>query len=208
MESHDPTASRPAAQAARTLGLRLLDTLTRNWWVLLLRGLAAIAFGVIAWIWPGLSIATLVLLFGLFAFADGALGLWTAITGPKGMEHRGILLLWALAGLATGALAVFAPALVAASVILLIGVWAMVTGAMEIVAAIQLRKEIQGEWLLILAGLASVGFGLVLVFRPGAGALALVWMIGLYAVLLGALMVLLSLKVRSVHKRVEGAAGA
>ena len=74
MDSHDPAAPRPAAQAARTLGLRLLDTLTRNWWVLLLRGLAAIAFGVMAWMWPGLSIATLVLLFGIFAFADGALG--------------------------------------------------------------------------------------------------------------------------------------
>jgi uncharacterized membrane protein HdeD (DUF308 family) len=208
MDSFESSGPRPGAQAARNLGLRLLDTLTRHWWVLLVRGLIAITFGVMAWIWPGLSIATLVLLFGIFAFADGVLGLWTAFTGPKGMEHRWVLALWSVAGLATGALAVFAPGLVAASVVLLIGVWAIVTGAMEIIAAIQLRKEVQGEWMLILAGLASVAFGVLLVARPGAGALSLVWMIGLFAVLVGALFVFLAFKVRSVHKRVGAAAGA
>lgn len=208
MDSFDTPEPRPAAQAARTLGLGLLDSLTRHWWVLLLRGLAAIAFGVIAWLWPALSVATLVLLFGIFAFADGALGLWSAITGPKGMEHRWLLALWGLAGLVAGALAVLAPALVTASLVLLIGVWAIVTGLLEIVAAIQLRKEVQGEWMLVLAGLASVAFGLILVFRPGAGVLALVWMIGVYAILFGALLVLLSFKVRSVNRRVQQAAGA
>ena len=208
MDSLDSAGARPGAQAARNLGLRLLDTLTRHWWVLLVRGLIAITFGVMTWIWPGLSIATLVLLFGLYAFADGALGLWTAFTGPKGMEHRWVLALWGLAGLVTGVLAVLAPGLVAASVVLLIGVWAIVTGVMEIIAAIQLRKEIQGEWMLVLAGLASVAFGLLLVARPGAGALSLVWMIGLFALLLGALLVFLAFKVRSVHKRVSAASGA
>ena len=208
MDTFDPTSARPAAQAARNVGLRLLDTLTRHWWVLLLRGIIAILFGVMAWVWPGLSIVTLVLLFGIFVFADGALGLWTAITGPKGMEHRWVMALWGLAGLATGVLAVFAPGLVATSVVLLIGAWAIVTGIAEIIAAIQLRKEIQGEWMLILAGVLSVAFGLLFVFRPGTGALSLVWLIGLFAVLVGILFIVLAFKVRSVHRRVGEASGA
>ena len=202
MESADPRGEglRHAAAAA---GLHLLDNLTRNWWLLLLRGLAAIAFAVVTWFWPGLTIAVFILLFGAFAFADGILGVWGAITGPKGDSDRWILLLWGIAGLATGAAAFLAPGLVTAFFVFLIASWAILTGILQVVAALRLRKQITGEWVLVAAGLASVAFGVVMAMNPGAGAVALSWLVAAYAFLFGILLVVLSLKVKGARKRVE-----
>jgi uncharacterized membrane protein HdeD (DUF308 family) len=208
MESPQPPAD-PAGRTAFAAGVRILDTLTKNWWVLLLRGLAAIAFAVVTWVWPGLTIAVFVLFFGAFAFADGILGVWGAITGPKGDRDRWILLLWGLIGLATGAVAVFLPGLVVASFIFLIAAWAILTGILEIIAAIRLREQIKGEWVLVLAGLASIGFGFVMGLNPGAGALALSWLVAAYAFFFGILLVVLAFKVKGARKRLgEFAAGA
>ncbi|MEJ2540745.1 MAG: HdeD family acid-resistance protein [Gemmatimonadota bacterium] len=190
-----------------TAGLRLLDNLTRNWWLLLLRGLLAIAFALVTWFMPGLSITVFVLLFGAFVFVDGVLGIWGAVTGPKGTQDRWVLVLWGIAGLAAGAVAFLAPGLVATSFIFLIAAWAVLTGILEIVAALRLRKQIEGEWMLIVAGLVSVAFGVLLALRPGAGAVAVSWLIGGYAFLLGLLLVFLSFKVRSAHKRIGEARG-
>jgi len=198
-----PNAAREAARgAALNVGVRILDTLTRNWWVLLLRGLGAIAFAIVTWVWPGLTIAVFILLFGAFTFADGALALWGAITGPKGDRDRWVLLLWGLVGLGTGVLALLAPGLVAASFIFLIAGWAILTGILEIVAAIRLREQIKGEWVLIVAGLVSVAFGVVIALRPGAGAVAISWLVAGYAFFFGLLLVVLSFKVRSARKRI------
>lgn len=175
----------------------LAAILFRNWWVLLLRGLAAIAFGVLIWFQPGISLAALVLLFGAYAMVDGILGVWTAIAGRTEHEHWWVLLLEGSLGIGVGVLTFFAPGVTALALLFYIAIWAIATGVLEIVAAIRLRKEIEGEWLLILSGLASIVFGVLLVAQPGAGALAVLWLIATYAVVFGVLLVLLALKARS-----------
>jgi uncharacterized membrane protein HdeD (DUF308 family) len=177
---------------------RLATILSRSWWVLLLRGLVAIAFGALAWLQPGISLAALVLLFGVYSMADGILGVWTAMAGRKEHEHWWVLLLGGLLGIGVGILTFLAPGVTALALVLYIAVWAIATGVLQIVAAIRLRKEIQGEWLLILGGLASLVFGVLLMARPGAGAVSLVWLIGAYAIVFGALLVLLAFKVRTL----------
>lgn len=176
---------------------RLASILSRGWWLLLLRGLVAIAFGVLTWSQPGLSLAVLVLFFGAYSMADGILGLWTAVAGREHHEHWWVFLLEGLLGVGVGILTFFAPGVTALALLFYIAVWAIGTGVLEIVAAIRLRKEIDGEWMLILAGLASVVFGVLLMAQPGAGALALLWLIGSYAIVFGVLLVLLAFKARS-----------
>lgn len=175
---------------------QLVKVFSRNWWVLLLRGLVAIAFGVLAWLQPGISLAALVLLFGVYVMADGILGAWMAIAGRKEHEHWWVLLLGGLLGIGVGILTFVAPGITALVLLFYIAAWAIATGVLEIVAAIRLRKEIEGEWLLILGGLASVVFGGLLMIQPGAGALALVWLIATYAVVFGILLVTLAFRVR------------
>ncbi|MEO8308711.1 MAG: HdeD family acid-resistance protein [Pseudomonadota bacterium] len=177
----------------------LASILSASWWVLLLRGLVAIAFGVLTWVQPGLSLAALVLLFGVYAFADGVLGVWTAISGRKDNPHWWVLLLWGLVSAAVGVFAFVAPDMMMIALIYYIAIWAVIVGVLQIIAAIRLRAEIKGEWLLGLAGLASVVFGVVLFARPGAGVLTLLWLIALYAVLSGILLVSLALRMRSLR---------
>lgn len=180
---------------------QMATVLARDWWVLLLRGIIAILFGVLAWLQPGISLVALVLLFGAYALADGALGVWTAIAGRKEQEHWWVWLLWGLIGIGVGLLTFLAPGVTALALLFYIAIWAIATGALEIVAAIRLRKEIAGEWLLILAGLASIVFGVVLVAQPAAGALALLWLIAAYAVTFGILLVILAFRVRAFGRQ-------
>ncbi len=169
---------------------------SRNWWVLLLRGLVAIAFGTLAWLQPGISLAVLVLLFGAFIMVDGILGIWTAIAGRKHHEDWWVLLFGGLVGVGLAILTFLVPGLTALALLFYIALWAITTGILEIVAAIRLRKEIEDEWLLIVVGLVSVVFGVLLIVRPGVGALSLLWVIASYAVVFGILLVLLAFKVR------------
>ena len=180
---------------------RLATILSRTWWVLLLRGLIAVAFGVLTWIQPGISLAALVLLFGAYALVDGILCAWTAVAGRKEHEDWWVLLLWGLTGIGIGVLTFLAPGVTALALLFYIAVWAIATGVLQIVAAIRLRKEMQGEWLLVLSGLASVVFGILLVAQPGAGALALLWLIATFAVVFGVLLVILAFKVRAFGSR-------
>ncbi|HTT10288.1 MAG TPA: HdeD family acid-resistance protein [Burkholderiaceae bacterium] len=175
---------------------RLASMLSRNWWLLLLRGIAAIAFGVLTWFQPGISLGALVLLFGAYSMADGILGVWAAIAGRKEHEDWWVLLLGGLLGVGIGILTFVAPGITALALLFYIAIWAIATGVLEIVAAIRLRKEIKGELFLILAGLASVAFGVVLIAQPGAGALALLWLVASYAVVFGVLLVILAFRVR------------
>jgi uncharacterized membrane protein HdeD (DUF308 family) len=180
----------------------LAETLSRNWWVLLLRGIVAILFGVLSFMQPGISLASLVLLFGAYALADGVLGSWTAISHRKDRENWWVLLLEGLLGIGVGALTLFSPGVTALVLLFYIAIWAIATGVLEIVTAIRLRKEIEGELMLVLAGLASVAFGVLLMASPGAGALALLWLIASYAILFGILFVVLAFKVRGAATRI------
>ena len=179
---------------------QLANTLARNWWMLLLRGLAAIFFGVLVWFLPGISLALLVLFFGAFVLVDGILGVWIAISGRKEYENWWELLLWGLVDIGIGILTFIAPGATAMALVLFIAVWAIATGVLEIVVAIRLRREIKGEWLLILGGLVSVVLGILLMLQPGAGALAVVWLIGMYAIIFGVILVMLAFKTRSFRK--------
>jgi uncharacterized membrane protein HdeD (DUF308 family) len=188
-----------------TIEKHLATTLFRNWWVLLLRGLIAIAFGVLTWLQPGISLAALVLLFGAYTLADGVLGVWTAITGRKQYEDWWVLLLWGLVDIGVGILTFVAPGVTALALLFYIAIWAIATGVLEIVVAIRLRREIKGEWLLILSGLASVVFGALLMAQPGAGALALLGLIAAYAVIFGVMLVILAFRLRRLRREFETA---
>ena len=183
----------------------IADILAKKWWVLLLRGALAIAFGFLTWTQPAITLAALVMFFGIYVLADGALGVWTAIAGHKELDHWIALLLWGLVGIGVGIMTFTAPGLTAIALLFYVAIWAIATGLLQIVAAIRLRKEIEGEWLLGLGGLVSVTFGVMLVSRPGAGALAVLWIIGAYAVIFGFIVVVLAFKARSFGKRLAAA---
>lgn len=184
---------------------KMAAILHNTWWVLLLRGLAAIAFGVLTWVLPGISLGALVILFGVYAMADGILGVWAAIAGRKEHESWWVLLLWGLLGIGAGGLTFAAPGVTALVLLFYIAIWAIATGMLQIVAAIRLRKEIEGEWWLILGGLASVVFGILLVAQPGAGALAVLWLIAAYAIFFGILLVMLAFKARKFGSQAASA---
>ncbi len=177
-----------------------LDTLARNWWLFLLRGIAGIAFGVITFLAPGISLAALVLLFGAYAFADGVLAIWSAIR-RHGEDRWWVLLLQGLLGLGAAVVTVLWPGITALALLYVIAAWALVTGILEIAVAIRLRKIITNEWLLVLSGIASVVLGVLLMLNPGPGALVVVIWIGAYALVTGALLVGLSLRLRRELKR-------
>jgi uncharacterized membrane protein HdeD (DUF308 family) len=177
----------------------LASILGDNWWLLLLRGIAGILFGVLAFAWPALTLVTLVILWGAFAAADGVLALIAAFSGQGAkVAPRWWLILVGLAGVASGAIAFIWPGVAAEVLLLLIGAWALVVGVSQVIGGIALRKEIQGEWMLILSGLLAIAFGVAIIAWPIAGALAIVWMIGLYALLFGTFLVALSFRVRQL----------
>ena len=170
--------------------------LHRSWWVLLLRGAAAIIFGVLTWMQPAASAAALVLVFGAYVFVDGLPGIYTAIKSRQQSRHWWVVLLWGLTGVVVGVLTVINPAITALVLTIYIGVWALMTGVLQIVAALRLRKEIQGEWVLVLGGLLSVLFGIFVLMQPGAGMMAMLWVLATYAVIFGVLMVILAFKIK------------
>jgi len=177
-----------------------LDALVRNWWVVLLRGMAGVLFGIVTFAAPGLSLAVLVLLFGAYAFADGILAIVTAVRHRHGSGVSwgwGTVLSQGFAGIVAGALTLVWPGITALVLLYLIAAWAVVTGALEVAAAIRLRRVLEHEWLLVLSGLLSVALGLFLMSFPLSGALVVVLWIGAYALVSGVLLIVLALRLRS-----------
>lgn len=177
------------------LGSAMVHALAKNWWLLLLRGVAAIIFGLLAFVWPGLTLLTLILFYGAFALVDGVLAIVAAITGGAAAP-RWWLAIVGLLGIAAGLLTFMMPSLTALVLLYFIAGWAIATGVFEIIGAIKLRKEIDNEWLLILVGVLSVLFGAAMILSPGAGALALVWVIAAYSVALGVLTIALAFRLK------------
>jgi uncharacterized membrane protein HdeD (DUF308 family) len=174
----------------------MLESLARHWWVLLVRGLAAIAFGVMAFAWPGLTLAVLVTLFGAFVLVDGVFAVIAALRARNTDSQWWHGLLYGVLSIGIGVITWVNPGVTALVLVLYIAAWALVSGVFQIAAAIRLRKEIEGEWLMILAGIASVAFGGLLFWAPGAGALALLWWIAVWAIVVGVLLVMLAFKLR------------
>ena len=175
----------------------MLDTLARNWWALALRGFAAVLFGLLTFFLPGITIATLVLLFGAYALVDG---LFNIVAFFRVASHHWALLVEGVIGIIAGILTFTWPAITEIALLFLIAFWAIFTGVFEIVAGIRLRKVNANEWLLLLMGVLSTLFGLLILFAPGAGALAIVLWIGAYALMFGIVLLALAFRLRG-HRR-------
>jgi uncharacterized membrane protein HdeD (DUF308 family) len=185
----------------------LTQFLARFWWLLLLRGVLAILFGICAIAWPGLTIVTLVMLFAAYAFVDGVFDVVHVIGHHKEIENWGLVLIEGLFGILFGVLTFMTPALttLVGGVIIAfyIAAWAIVTGAMRIVMAVRLRKEIEGEWLLGLSGAVSILFGVVIMARPTVGVLAMLYVVAAWAILLGVILIALAIKARKFIGKVD-----
>jgi uncharacterized membrane protein HdeD (DUF308 family) len=182
----------------------MLDHLARHWWVLVVRGLLAIIFGILAVVWPAITLLALAIIFGAYALVNG---LFAAIGAVRaGRDSRALLVLEAILGILVGLVTLVWPGATLFALTILIGAWAVVTGIDQIITAVRLRKEIKGEVLYILSGAASVLFGLLVLVWPVSGALAVAWIIGIYAIIFGILLIALSLRMRKAGSRLGGAA--
>ncbi len=183
----------------------MIRAVLKYWWVFSLRGIIAIVFGLAALLWPALTLGVMVLLFGLFALFEGLLAILTSF--GKGDEKGGwTLLLEGLVGLlvcvivllGTSIGSIFWPKVAAVMLVYYIAGWAILAGIFKILTAFRIRKEVKGEWALGLSGLISILVGLILILRPGAGVLAVAWLIGSFAIILGIFQLLLGLKFRKI----------
>ncbi len=179
----------------------MLQTLAQNWWAVVLRGVSAVLFGLIALAWPGLTLALLILLYGAYAFVDGILAVIGAIARRRPGAFPWGMLLAGLAGITMGVMVFLWPAITAIALLYLIAAWAVIRGVFEVIAAVHLRREIEHEWLLAAGGVLSILLGLYLFASPGAGALALLWAIGAMAIAFGVLTIGLGFRLKGMRER-------
>ncbi len=182
----------------------MLGQLTRYWWVPTLRGVLAILFGVLAFVFPKDTVTALTILFGAYALVDGISALYLA---TQVSQARGWLLLEGIAGIAFGVLTFLYPNMTAVTLLYFVAGWAIATGVFEIAAAIAYRREIANEWRLALAGLLSIILGVLLIVRPDAGLQAMVWLLGSYAIVVGVLLTALGFRLKALQPGLQ-AAGA
>jgi uncharacterized membrane protein HdeD (DUF308 family) len=171
--------------------------LARNWWSLVIRGFLGIAVGILTFLWPGITLLALVFLFAGYALVDGVVSLTGAMHAVAAHERWGASLLEGIFGIAAAVITVLWPAITALSLVILIAAWAIITGIAEIAAAIRLRRLISGEWLLVLAGIASIIFGALIAAVPLAGALVIALWFGAYVMVFGVLLVVLGFRLRT-----------
>jgi uncharacterized membrane protein HdeD (DUF308 family) len=187
----------------------MAHSLIRNWWALALRGLAAVIFGVLLFVWPFISLAVLVILFGAYAMADGLLSIVATATVAANSSRWWSLLIGGALSFIIGLLTFIWPGITAMVLLYLIAFRAMVIGVFEIVAASRLRREIPGGWVLALSGIISILFGLLMLIYPAAGALVVIWFIGLYALVTGVTLLALAVSLRRwTSVREQGVLGA
>jgi uncharacterized membrane protein HdeD (DUF308 family) len=176
----------------------VLAQLVRSWWLFILRGVVAILFGVLAFMRPGITVEALVLLFAFWALFDGVFALISSVGAAEAHEPWWPLVLIGLLGIAAGVLTLRWPGITALALLFVIAYWSIFRGILEIVAAVRLRNLIPGEWWFIFGGLASVAFGALLVIYPGAGILAVIWLIGIYAVIFGIAFLMLGFHLKGL----------
>lgn len=183
--------------------MSVLELLTRNWWAVALRGAVAIVFGILVLVWPGISLLALLVVFGAFALVDGIFSIVAAVRAAKGHENWGSLLLVGITGVLAAIVTWFWPGITALALAFVIGAWAIVTGILSIVAAIELRREIRGEFWLGLSGALAILFGILVFANPAEGALAIVWLLGVFAILFGVSLLALAFRIRTLARRRE-----
>lgn len=177
----------------------MLNLWARHWWVLVLRGVLAVVFGLLALVWPAITFQVLVILFGVYALFDGIFSLFSALRQRR-RRGWGFLLLKAIAGVGVAILAFIWPRITGFALLYLIAGWALVTGILQIIVAFAFREALHGEWILGLGGVLSVILGILLILFPGSGTVAVAWLIGLYAILFGLLLIFLGLRLRRLHR--------
>jgi uncharacterized membrane protein HdeD (DUF308 family) len=175
----------------------MLDVLTQKWWAVALRGIVAIVFGIVALVFPGVTLVSLALVFGAYAFVDGVFAIVSAF------GHRGREAVWyvldGVLGIAVGVATFFFPGITAQALVFLVGLWAILTGIFEVVAGFEL--PISRDWLLALAGVLSIVFGVLVFANPGSGAVAVVWLIGIYALVFGVTMLVFGIRLRGLRSK-------
>ena len=179
------------------IGGAFVNVIARNWWAVLIRGIVAIIFGILAFIWPGATILAIGILFGAYAFVDGIFSIVATVRAAEAKERWWPFLIEGIVGIVIAAITFYDIRITLFALYLTIAAWALITGIFEIIAAIQLRKMIPNEFWLILGGIASIAFGVLMIVYPMAGALALIWLIASYAIIFGIIMVAFALRLRS-----------
>lgn len=186
----------------------MLAQMANNWLWVALRGVIAILFGIVAFVLPGLTFLVLVIWFGAYAFVDGIFTVIAAFTNRTKNDRWWVMLLEGILGIVVGILTFFQPGITGAALVYLISAWAIVTGALEIYAAIRLRQEIQGEFWLALTGVLSIVAGVLMFLFPDTGAIALIYIIGAYALLFGIMLLVLAFRLRGMKDRMGGSTAA
>ncbi|MCO6508740.1 MAG: HdeD family acid-resistance protein [Snodgrassella sp.] len=174
----------------------LVDLLSENWWMVLIRGGAALIFGLLTWFYPFISILIMVMFFGIYALIDGVLGVVIAINGRRTHQDWWLMLIWGMVSILAGIMTFFVPGITWLVLITFIAIWSLVSGILQIIAAIRLRKSIRGEGWMIVAGMLSVLVGIILFVNPVQGGIALTWVIGVYAALFGVMNIALAFRLR------------
>jgi uncharacterized membrane protein HdeD (DUF308 family) len=185
----------------------MLKTMSRFWWMLILRGVIALLFALLAFTRPEVTFTALVIMLGAFFLADGLVALFLGWHMRNDDDEWWSVSLEGGLGIVLGILALARPDIAATTMVMFIALWCLLSGVFEIFAAIKLRKEIENEWMLGLAGLVSVGLGVLMLINPTAGAISIMWWIGLYAAIFGVFFVLLGLRLRNVGNKIRGKIG-
>lgn len=184
--------------------MSMADYLYQNRWLIGLRGLLAVIFGVLAFLWPGLTAVALVFMFAAYAILDGILTIAASLRSRVANDRWWVMLLEGIVDIAAGVIAFIFPTLAAIVLVFVVAVWAIITGLLQLVMAIRLRREITNEWFLGLGGVVSILLGVIMVINPGAGMIGLVWAIAGYAIVFGILMIILAFRARSMAEGRRG----
>jgi uncharacterized membrane protein HdeD (DUF308 family) len=176
----------------------MLSMLSENWWVLALRGLLAVLFGFAVLVLPLGTLEAVGRLFGVYAILEGAL---LVLIGMRGTRYRGAFIAEGAFGIVAGLIALTWPGVTALVLLYVVAIWAILSGVAEVIAAVALRREIEGEWVLFLVGVLSVVLGVAMAVLPGVGLLSLIWLVGLYALAVGVALIVLAFRVRDTRRR-------
>ena len=178
----------------------MLELVARSWWVYIVRGVLALVFGLFAYLNPAITMKILLIFFGIFIFIEGLLAIVGSIAGRKYSDIWWLVLLEGIAGVIIGVITFTRPAVTGMVLIVFVALWAIWSGLFRIITAIRLRKELDSEWLLIFGGIISILFGVMLFAHPGAGIVAIAWLIGFFASMSGILMITFGIKARKFQK--------
>jgi uncharacterized membrane protein HdeD (DUF308 family) len=176
----------------------MLSALSENWWVLALRGLLAVLFGFAALVLPLGTLEAVGRLFGVYAILEGAL---VVLIGMRGARYRGAFIAEGAFGIVAGLITLTWPGVTALVLLYVVAIWAILSGVAEVIAAVALRREIEGEWALFLVGVLCVALGVAMAVLPGVGVVSIIWLVGLYALAVGVALIVLAFRVRDTRRR-------